>query len=296
MANSGRPSDPSGSFEQAIRSGAIRVPANAGSFRSWDDALAGDEVMRSLPNDAARTSYARGMYQLPHPYQIKNGKVVDGRGFVARNIWWIGPAALAAPGAAQAMSGAPAAAAAAGGTSINAAGIPTTAAYLGAGVPYAPAAAAATTAATAGGESVAKAGYFSRIGEWLGSPKGQAITDLAGQGVSAYLQNRGANRALDAQSQYNTQALDYLKEQDARDFAEYLKERERDWKHQDEDRGRRIRFEDEREGRLAPFREGASAGYKNLASLLTLDNGRVGMPVPVSQAARPVTLADLLRG
>lgn len=151
---------------------------------------------------------------------------------------------------------------------------------------------------------MAAKGFFPTLGRWLGTATGAQLLNTGGQLAAGYLQNRASNRAAQLQQQANADALAYLKEQDARDFAEYQKERERGWRYEDEDRGRKeedrqllLLREREREGRLAPFRDGAATGYKTLSSLLMpLPNGRIGMPMPVSPAARPVRLADLVGG
>ena len=164
-------------------------------------------------------------------------------------------------------------------------------------------------AAAPTGVNVSRAGLFSTLGRFFGSPGGAQITDLAGGLAGNWLQNRSNNRAADIAGQYNTQALDFLKDQDARDFAEYLREREREWGIEDTDRTRRYGNEDvdraraeemrqlglmrerEREGRLAPFRQGAARGYQTLSSLLFNPNQQMARAAPVQRRQ----LADLLR-
>lgn len=155
---------------------------------------------------------------------------------------------------------------------------------------------------------MAGGGLFSTLGKFFGSPAGSLITDATSRGIGAWLQNRSTNRALDTQSRYNTDALDYLKAQDARELAEYLKERERDWRYQDEDRSLRdvdrtraeemrqllLLREREREGRLAPFRQGAERGYQTLSSLMFDPSQRIDYPAPANPAMRR-TLSGLLR-
>lgn len=145
-------------------------------------------------------------------------------------------------------------------------------------------------------------GLFSTIGKFFGSPGGGRVIDAAGNLVGLSMQNRANNRAADIASQYNTQALDFLKSQDARDFAEYLKERDRNWGLQDVDRARaeemrqlQLQREREREGRLAPFRQGAERGYQTLSSLLFNADQPMAMSPPVSGATTR-RLSDLMRG
>ena len=107
---------------------------------------------------------------------------------------------------------------------------------------------------------------------------------------------------MDQQNVYNQQALDLLRKQDERDFAEYLKERERGWRIEDEqlgfareDRAHKYKREGEREARLTPFRAGAERGYQTLSSLLYNPNQRMVTTPPVSGAVKRHSLADLLR-
>lgn len=115
---------------------------------------------------------------------------------------------------------------------------------------------------------------------------GQGVDTVTGL-IAAKMQSGAADRAAAQMQQYNQQALDFLKQQDARDHAEYLLERERGWRLQDEDRAQeRGRF-DAKEGRLTPYRDFGAQGVRNLSSLLTLPQGGV---------MRDPKLADLLRG
>ena len=138
-------------------------------------------------------------------------------------------------------------------------------------------------------------------GKFFGSPGGAAVTNLAGDLIGAGLQSRSQGHAADLATASNQRALDYLQAQDARDYAEYLKERDRSWKYEDEDRGRgeedrqlKLLREREREGRLAPFRQGAERGYQTLSSLLFNPQQPMGRSVPVGNTGR-VSLADLMR-
>lgn len=149
----------------------------------------------------------------------------------------------------------------------------------------------------------AKGGFFHSLGHFFNSPGGQLATDLAGKVAGNVLDNRATNHGLDLQNQYNTDALNFLKTQDARDYAEYLKERDRTWAQTDVDRQRaeedrqlKLLREGQREGRLAPFRDGAANGYKALSSLLTLPQGGGVYYPPSVGPARAPQLADLLRG
>lgn len=152
----------------------------------------------------------------------------------------------------------------------------------------------------AGTGAAASAGFWSPatiglIGTGIG-----AGTNLIG----AHMASTAAGRAAALQQQANAESLAFLKEQDARDFAEYLKERGRIWGNEDVDRARaeedrqlKLKREGEREGRLAPFREGAADGYKTLAGLLRPPvAGMVSYGPPVSNATTRGSLADLLRG
>ena len=131
-------------------------------------------------------------------------------------------------------------------------------------------------------------------GKFFNSPGGAAVTGVAGDLIGAGLQHRSQNKASNLASLYNTQALDYLKEQDARDFAEYLKERDRGWRYQDEDRAHMYKREGEREGRLTPFRQGAERGYQTLSSLLFNPQQPLQQSMPVGRTRR-ASLADLVR-
>jgi hypothetical protein len=136
--------------------------------------------------------------------------------------------------------------------------------------------------ATGGGAGVASFWSSPLAGQLIGGGI-DAATGLIGAGM----QSSAAVKAAALQQQYNQQALEFMKQQDARDFAEYLKERERGWQHQDEDRAlERTRF-DAREGRMTPYRDLGAQGARNLASLLTLPQGGV---------MRDPSLADLLGG
>lgn len=144
-------------------------------------------------------------------------------------------------------------------------------------------------------------GFFSSLGKFFGGPGGSQITDLAGNVLGAGMQARSNNRATDLATQANTQALDFLKQQDARDYQDYLKERERGWRVQDEDRGRAeemrqltLQRDREREGRLTPFRQGAERGYQTLSSLLFNPQQSMAQSLPVGRTGR-ASLADLVR-
>lgn len=115
--------------------------------------------------------------------------------------------------------------------------------------------------------------------------------------LGAKMQSSAAGKAAEQMQQYNQQALDFLKAQDARDFAEYEKERARLWGQQDidrqraeEDRQTGIGRFNAKEGRLTPYRDFGQQGVKNLSSLLTIPQGGV-----MYQGA-PRRLADLVQG
>lgn len=170
-----------------------------------------------------------------------------------------------------------------------------------------PGAITSQAASTGGGGS--GMGLWSTLGKFFGSPGGSRLVDAAGNIVSNTIQRRGADRAADIAGRYNTDALHFLKEQDARDYAEYLKERARTWGFEDEDRrygledrtrkeeDRQLKLlrEREREGRLGPFRQGAERGYQTLSSLLYNTNQPMPYGPPVSGATTR-RFSDLMRG
>lgn len=185
---------------------------------------------------------------------------------------------------------------AAGGAGGAAGGVPSMPWTLGAGS-Y-----GATAPAVTGGGPVA-GGFFRSLGKFFGSPGGAELTRLGGDLAGGYLQNRGMNRATDLSANANADTLAWLKAQDARDFAEYEKERTRNWAFEDEDRrygledrAHKYKREGEREGRLAPFRDGAERGYQTLSSLLFNPGQRMSETGPISNAVQRRSLADLMRG
>lgn len=137
--------------------------------------------------------------------------------------------------------------------------------------------------------------FWKGLGKFFGSVGGAAVTGLAGNLIGAGLQSRSQNKASNIASLYNRNALNFLEAQDARDFAEYLKERDRDWRYQDEDRALKFTREREREGRLTPFRQDAHRGYQTLSGLLLDGTQTLPRPPAVSNAVRRVSLADLVR-
>lgn len=162
-------------------------------------------------------------------------------------------------------------------------------------------AAIASQGASQGLAQGGRMGLWGTLGKFFGSPGGQVASNLAGDLIGATLQTRGANRASDIQDRYNREALEFLRSQDARDYAEYLKERERGWRFEEEDRTRgeedrqlKLLREREREGRLGPFRQGAERGYQTLSGLLLDPNQRLAQSPPVSGATTR-RLSDLMR-
>lgn len=267
--------------------------------------------------DKARAAEIR---KAPHEFVVSSTGIVQPKpSWLARNgpkLALFAVAGVATAGIASAAMGAGAGAGAAGAGSVGAG----TGAGAGMGAYAAPAALAsqgvsagipAAGAAAGGAGTVAGAtsaaggggGYFRTVGQWLNTNAGAEGVRVGGQLVGGYLQNRALNKAGELQANATRESLEFLKAQDARDFAEYLKERDRQWGHENEDRVRaeemrqlQLLREREREARLAPFRDGAAQGYKSLASLLTLpEGGGVRYAAPISPAARPV-LADLVRG
>ncbi|MEQ1726744.1 MAG: hypothetical protein ABL982_00070 [Vicinamibacterales bacterium] len=71
-----------------------------------------DEIMSLDPNAdpkrvgaQAATNYLRATYGLKPSLRVNDeGKIVDAHGFLARNLWWIGPASIFAAGAVGALS------------------------------------------------------------------------------------------------------------------------------------------------------------------------------------------------
>jgi hypothetical protein len=227
------------------------------------------------------------------------GNMNENEGFGKQAKKWgpvVGGAALAAFGIPGVMPGL------IGGAGGAAGAMPAAWGFETAGLTGPGAAGMLGTGTAAGTGAAVKGGLFSTLGKFFGSPGGAQLTDLAGNLVGAGLQSRAANRGMDLQSQYNQQALEFLKQQDARDYAEYLKERERMWGLENEDRTRaeedrqlRLLREREREGRLTPFRQGAERGYQTLSSLLFNPNQPMAQTAPVSRATTRRSLADLVR-
>lgn len=133
------------------------------------------------------------------------------------------------------------------------------------------AAAGTTAAATTAASAVpAAAGFWSPTTIGLLNAGIGTGTQLIGAGM----QSRAANRAAQMQQQSNAETLAFLREQDAKDRAQYGEERTRLWSQQDVDRARAeenrqllMQREREREGRLAPFRRDSGA-YRRLADLV----------------------------
>lgn len=265
-------------YNPAIATGFYANPANRGkklsdlwgmmpAFNSWDDAARHDWSGAGQSNpafanlsDDGRTNLLRSVYGLSSEYQVRNGQLVNSRPWLARNAWWLAPAAMVGGSALGALGGA------GGGAGAGAAGgvLPSSQIPAVAGSVFQ----AGVGAVPAGGAGVASSFWKSPwlISEIIGGGK-----DLLGAGIQA----RSNNRASDTAMQANAESLAFLKEQDARDFAEYQKERERLWRLQDEDRSlERSRF-DAREGRLTPYRDFGAQGVKNLAGLLTVPTGGV---------------------
>lgn len=253
-----------------------------------------------------RQSLARTM-GLPNDVHIDQaGNINDFHGWkglpTAAKVAIVTGAAVGTAGAAGAFGGGAAGASAASGGSMGG--------LYGASVPaitpMGVSSGVGAGAAAAGGSGM---GYFSTLGKFFGSPGGAKAVDFSGNLIGDVMQNRSQNRAADIAGRYNTDALNFLKEQDARDYAEYLKERERDWRFQDQDRGylaedrtrgeedRQLKLlrEREREGRLAPFRQGAERGYQTLSSLLFNPNQQMARSAPVGNVQRR-SLADLMVG
>lgn len=143
---------------------------------------------------------------------------------------------------------------------------------LSGGAAAAPAAASAagSTAATTAVAPSAASGFWSPTTIGLLNAGIGAGTQLLGAG----LQSKAANRAAQMQQQSNAETLAFLREQDAKDRAQYGEERTRLWGQQDVDRARAeenrqllMQREREREARLAPFRRDSGA-YRRLADLV----------------------------
>jgi hypothetical protein len=270
----GRPMTPA--YNAGLATSFYANPANRGKkvadlwatmprFASWEDAARGDFSRVDNPafahlSDEGRTNLLRDVYGLSSEYKVSNGQLVRAKphqGLVAG----LALGAMVAPNLAGLLS-APGGAAAATGVGT----------------------ATGTTAAAGGAGVAATGGFWSS--PWLGPLIG-AGTDLLGAGIAS----RAANRGTQAQLAQNAAAQQFLERTDARDFAEYMKERERGWRLQDEDRAlERSRF-DAREGRLTPYRELGAQGARTLASLLTVPQGGVLYHPPDRR-----NLAGLLKG
>lgn len=259
---------------RALRDEAGRRSMAAGRSVGWNEVSA-----------KTRQILARQGVRLPDGYDVD----LDGTLVYTNKTPWLqqlawGAAPIAGVSAIGALAGPAAAGTAASAGSVAGGVLPSSA--------FPVAAAMTPTGVSAGG---GMGGFFRTLGRFFGSHGGAAATNLAGNLLGTYMQGRSANRGYDVQDRYNREALDFLKSQDARDFAEYLKERDRDWRVEDEDRAHFYKREGEREGRLTPFRAGAERGYQTLSSLLYNPNQRMAMPRPVSGAVQRHRLADLLR-
>ena len=127
--------------------------------------------------------------------------------------------------------------------------------------------------------------------------------------LSTSRQVNAARRAGEIESQSNAETLAWLKEQDARDRAQYGEEYARRSRVEDEilrreqeDRTRRYGIEDvdrarldAREARLAPFREGAAAGSRTLAALLRPSGPGPGTTTAMPMRPQASTYADYMR-
>lgn len=247
----------------------------------WRDAIRGMGLNPDGPlnlSKAQQQMLAQAM-GLPNDVHIDQaGNINDFHGWkglpTAAKVGIVGGAAALTAGAAGAFGGGAAAGAAGAGTGVGTG----TAAGVGAG---------------AAGVAGAAGGFWTPATIGLLSTGIGAGTNLIG----AKMQTNANNRALAMQNASNADSLAFLKEQDARDHAEYLAERQRLWGNEDVDRahaeeGRQLllKREGEREGRLTPFREGAANGYKQLSSLLTVP------PEGITYRPQRPQLADLVRG
>lgn len=232
---------------------------------AYQQALAGADLGFGLPTGAdgrvlpgfraenARMAAQRAGVTIPSGQIQADGRVTDPNA----DHWYsdprvIGPAAVGAFTGGAALLGAPAAA------GVGVAG--------GAG-------AAGAGAAGAGAGAAGMSSFWGPAAFKLAETGIGAGTNLIGNAMAA----RAANRAQQTQADSSAASLAFLKEQDARDYAEYLKERDRLWGHEDTDRMRAeemrqlgLQREREREARLTPFRDGAANGYRQLSSLLTM--------------------------
>lgn len=224
----GRPVyNPSPAIQTSINQGGrIKAVANPSAITDWQQVVDKDENLRGLTPEAA-TNYLRATWGLPSTYKLdRTGNIVDAHGYVMRNLWWIGPAALVGASAIGAAVGGGGGAAALptsveGVTAIHA--VPPA---VSIGGTYGTGVVAPVVAATTGNSVV------NAIKKGAGSLSARDWADLAFRGVGIGTTIWGANKASDASKEAADieaaayrEGLDFLKTQWAKyneDFKPYL--------------------------------------------------------------------------
>lgn len=184
---------------------------DATDVRGWADAAeryAATLRARGVDDSGYRRLIAE-VRRNPDGYYLSNGSAVKKPMSSAQAVG-LGALYLGGMGGVDMLIGAPAAAA----TGVTSSAIPVgTGATVG-----------GVTGAVTGGGSAAGAsgmGFFSSLGKFLGSPGGQAVTDLGGRVVTGAIQSRAQNRATDAQTRATDAALAFEREvyeNDRRDY------------------------------------------------------------------------------
>lgn len=269
--------DPGAAIQTWLNQSARKVmhPSTLPQYGSYEAALA-DPTLQQLAgtNRGAQTNYLRDVYGLSGEYAVKNnGSIGYADPWLARNAWWLAPAAMVGgPLAFQALAAGGGAGAAAGvGAGTGAGAGAGTGAGIGAGLTTGAAYAAPTSAAAAlGGASVATGGGMT-LGSILGS-------QLLGQGVNAGAQLYGAHKA----GQANDRASAYQAAADERTYQLELQrdaEARRQWEATQEMEKRRLDADEEersyrrgldeaKETRLAPYRQASQVALGQLLGLL----------------------------
>lgn len=240
--NTGNPMAPQPSA--AIQTGYYANPANRGKrpeeitatlprFTSWDEALRHPSIA-SLGSDEARTNYLRDVYGLSGELKVENGQVVNRRGFLARNAWWLAPAAMVGASAAPAVLGG-------GGTGA-----------AGAVANTASAAQAAAAGAWAAGAAGTGAGAGMGLMNWL-DPIMRYGVEPVGNLVAGRMQIGANDRATQAQMDYYNRALAAAEEEQRYRRAFDEERRAYDRSILDRDRADALEQRDFTRGQLASY-------------------------------------------
>jgi hypothetical protein len=184
------------------------------TYTSFQDALS-DPILQKLADPSwspqqkadAQTNFLRDVYGLSGDYKVDtNGQFVESAPWIARNAWWLAPAAFVGGGALAAgiggLGGGASAAGAASGAGGAGAGAGTLASTtLGSGFIPGVGLASGTTAAAVGG---AAGGGGLTLADIFGMAKPspwQIASPLIGQGIGALTNIWGANQQTDAANQ-----------------------------------------------------------------------------------------------